>query len=54
MTPKGCETVKNDIQWFLTMSETGDKVVRAVEYLDAAATMAIGSKIQSIKQSTAV
>lgn len=51
MTPKGCETVKNDIVWFIRMNESGEKVVDAVEYVDAAASMAIFEMLKAKKAS---
>src|ERR1700753_2626824 len=37
MVPKGGEEVLNDIVFWMTMNETGDKILRYTEFVDAAA-----------------
>lgn len=58
MTVKGAngaanETVENDMVWFLEMDESGQKVRRAVEYLDAAATGRIGALVAKVRETAA-
>ena len=39
MTPESVkETVENDMVWLLQMDDTGDKVQRAIEYIDKSAS----------------
>jgi ketosteroid isomerase-like protein len=42
------QAVENDILWFLTMDEDGEKVKKSVEFVDAAATQEIGSSIKRL------
>jgi hypothetical protein len=49
MKVQGTEAVENDLIWWLWMDESGDKVKRSVELLDAEATRRIAENNASCK-----
>ncbi|KAF2656090.1 hypothetical protein K491DRAFT_692291 [Lophiostoma macrostomum CBS 122681] len=42
------EAVENDILWFLSMEESGEKVKKSMEFVDGAASQKIGEMIRGL------
>lgn len=47
MTPKGGETVVNDIVFWMGMDERGEKVVRLTEFVDPVASRELGVRMKA-------
>ncbi|KAK3713530.1 hypothetical protein LTR37_008488 [Vermiconidia calcicola] len=47
MVPKGGEEVLNDIIFWMVMDESGEKVVRITEFVDAAAAAELAKRMQA-------
>lgn len=47
MTPRGGETVVNDIVFWMQMDESGEKLVRVTEFVDPVASAELGARMKA-------